>query len=238
MVVNNKNTCNYYMPRCIFNQVNNNDGYGVGKAEGIAQALSSANLKYTYHKHAKTDAELLDNSISVTQTTQPYAGTTVAEYQKDNAGCFTIPVYKKHTHTGNTTSGGGCYTKATTKTVNYTHTVRSDGYTGVYGTTCNYHSCHTPNIPVQTTLYYYNDKIIGIHLMDNGCHNSNCPLYNQAGSNMNYWYSGGTTAQITAYELGCNKTEGQRYESEGLDYYAPSCGHTNGELISVVVEIN
>ncbi len=208
-------------------------------------------ITYTYHHHTLgTVGDRDDNSNS--------GGVYADDYQSSTGGgCFTSPVYKKHYHTGNSSSGGGCYGSyhSGSSTLTCGKTEHSHG-TSCYGT-CKV-SWSASSTGVTYDNGYTNYKCVGKH---SSCGASNDVEYhaspngtkgalsNISSSKKSHSYltctrsthSHSSSCYSTSspyYSRNCGKTEGERYASEGIDYYICSCGKQNNQLVNARAEKN
>ena len=107
------------------------------------------------------------------------------------------PLYKIHHHTGNSTNGGGCYTVRKTRTISYT-------------VTCGCSSCWCEGfngISDNWNCTKCGHGHMGPHGDGMGTGNGTCKAKKTKYSTVVY------------YELGCGKTEGLRYVSDGIEKY-------------------
>lgn len=107
------------------------------------------------------------------------------------------PLYKIHHHTGNSTNGGGCYTVRKTRTISYT-------------VTCGCSSCWCEGfngISDNWNCTKCGHGHMGPHGDGMGTGNGTCTA-----SKTKY-------STVVYYELGCGKTEGLRYVSDGIEKY-------------------
>lgn len=80
-----------------------NNGYLKGVADEKARILSSSHIVYKFHVHTNTDGGVNTTELD----TINYTGENKPNISSTKGGCYQIPVY--HHHTGNATTGGGCY---------------------------------------------------------------------------------------------------------------------------------
>lgn len=145
--------------------------YSDAFADGVSSASgSNADIEYEYHSHTGNAT--------------------------DGGGCYTIPVYKKHSHTGS------CYSYCS-GTKRFDHQEDANR-TGAY-----------------INVYYKCDRCGKITLDYSWIHNDD-----------DYPSTNGTCGATT---LICGKTAGIRYENEGIDYYEPGCGYRENELIAAKI---
>lgn len=136
-------------------------------------------------------------------TTEQTSGEYPNDYQSANSsGCFTTPIYKKHTHTSS------CYTPITCNHSSYSVWVQdSKGFDGRYNAEATCNICGATGGGYKTSKDSARESAIK-HLME---------------------------TVVTTNILTCGKEQGQRYQSEGLDYYGCSCGKIEGQIVKVEI---
>ncbi len=154
-------------------------------------------ITYDYHYHA--DAA---------------GNNTHADTNGSYGGCFTVPVY--HRHSGSSLTGGGCYTTA------IRHTHDSSCYTT---TQCNRHS----------------NKVVGGKWVDHYLH-GRVYVYElecSAGHTFGSWGSSSGNCNVAVTSLTCQKEDGQIIgyslgcgkNENAVECYSAGCGLADGQII-------
>ncbi|MBO4847118.1 MAG: hypothetical protein J5525_12610 [Lachnospiraceae bacterium] len=163
----------------------------------------NASIVYMYHHHTVDSVNADSETLGGGSYKDDYVSPT-------NAGCFTQVLYKKHVHSGSSSSGGGCYTRPhyywyTTGHCNGS-AERHTSQGGDWQYTCS-----------ECGRWFSSDFGTGHE-------------YGEAGDG----YSVPTGANIDriVYEVTCGKTPGVRYDSEEIEGYTCTCGKRDGQLVS------
>lgn len=169
--------------------------YMKGYQDGVDSSSVNVVANYNYHQHSLTQNDLIKTASSFSDWQD-----AIVELNDDaeatEGGCYQTIL--KHSHTGNSSSGGGCYTVART------------GYYSCGG--CQKNSYNCGGCQRAWTLFGENQWGWGYE----------CPGHTSWSCPGNHPY--------TYYDLGCGKN------TETIEGYSTTCGYTNGELISVLIE--
>ena len=119
-------------------------------------------------------------------------------------------------------SSGGCYTTAVYKA----HSHKSSCYSS---STC-YHRG-------QSIKHSWFDDGDGRYMCTSTCQNCGSSATVDTHHSKDYGKSDDAlfSSPYTYSSLTCGKTPGVRYSSEGVEYYACSCGHSAGEIVKAEI---
>ena len=187
-------------------------GYQAGTEDSAVDIVAT----YNYHKHSLSKNNLTESAPSFNDWQNAISGLNDNPSQTQG-GCY--QQLEKHKHTGSDSSGGGCYSVQKTGYKSCSGCVANTYYCGGCGSLWYCGGCTRkwvewpdPNCPGGMGGEWR--MLCNGHRSCSGHTTYSCP------GNHPYTY----------YVLGCNKTE------DTVEGYAITCGHSNGELLSVLLE--
>ena len=171
-----------------------------------------------------------ENQVTSTSTlSHTHRGDTIS-----GGSCYETPIYNEHVHTGNTANGEGCYTVANGAYTRHTHVSScyrywtEEIYCGSYSGTFNPPDGGDPSHcgACGHCVGWTQCNGCGRPLTGTPCGNVTGTVQRSDTRNCNGALNDG---YVTTYSLGCNKTSGIRYESDGIESYELSCPYAEGD---------
>ena len=196
----------------------------------VATAKGKCYNKVITEYHFHTDDCYTDGKLTCGKTeTHYHTGNST-----DGGGCYTTPVYNKHVHKTATaeTDGsviyatenpGGCYVAA-----GHTHNKTGECAYTMSPNTRHVHTSSCPSVYHKADYDWVkddNDDGEDKH----GWHKKWHPAYTEYKCGDSPLNAGGSVvwqcgSPVNTWKIGCNKTVGERYESDGVEHWELGCG--------------